>query len=289
MREVRFAQACDESPTHESESKGEHIMESPNVMNLNQATVLITGGTQGIGLGLAQRFLAAGSSVVITGRNAERIEQLTQSSPGLHGWVSDISRPEGRESLAARIEIEFPSLNVLINNAGIQRRVALAADSALWPEKQHEIDTLLSGPIHLSSILLPLMLKHAKPGVIVNVTSGGAFIPQVFAPVYSACKAALHSYTVTLRHALQETPLRVVELIPPAIRTGLAGPGATHGAPLDEFCDTVFPELFGDSDTIGFATTGTSEFKQLIDAPKYLFAASAARFPTQTYSIPTGD
>jgi uncharacterized oxidoreductase len=154
---------------------------------------------------------------------------------------------------------------VVINNAGIQRRIALAADSAPWSERQKEIDTLLSGPIHLNSLLVPIMLKHARPGVIVNVTSGGAFIPQVFAPVYSACKAALHSYTVTLRHALQGTPLRVVELIPPAIQTGLAGPGATHGAPLNEFCDAVFSELFADSETIGFGPTGTAEFKQLIE------------------------
>jgi uncharacterized oxidoreductase len=264
-------------------------MESPDVMNLKQATVLITGGTQGIGLGLAERFLAAGSSVVVTGRDSAKIEQTLRAFPGLHGWVSDISKPEDRESLATRIKAEFPFLNVVINNAGIQWRIGLAADSAPWSERQKEIDTLLSGPIHLNSLLVPTMLKHARPGVIVNVTSGGAFIPQVFAPIYSACKAALHSYTVTLRHALQGTPLRVVELIPPAIRTGLAGPGATHGASLNEFCDTVFPELFGDSGTIGFGPTDTTEFKQLIDAPKNLFAVSAARFPTPTYSILTGD
>jgi NAD(P)-dependent dehydrogenase (short-subunit alcohol dehydrogenase family) len=102
-------------------------MESPDVVDLKQATVLITGGTQGIGLGLAQRFLAAGSSVVITGRSAERIDELARSSPGLHGLVSDIGKPEDRDSLAARIEAEYPSLNVVINNAGIQRRIALAA------------------------------------------------------------------------------------------------------------------------------------------------------------------
>ena len=259
-------------------------MES-GILNLTQATVLITGGTQGIGLGLAQRFLAAGSSVVITGRNAERIERLRQSMSGLHGWVSDIRNSEDREVLAARIERELPWLNVVINNAGIQRRIALAADSAPWSEKQAEIDTLLSGPIHLNSLLVPLILKQARPGLIVNVTSGGAFIPQVFAPIYSACKAALHSYTVTLRHALQDTPIRVVELIPPAIRTGLAGPGATHGAPPDEFCDTVFVQLFEGVETIGFGPTDTPEFRQLIEAPKKLFAASAARFPTETYRI----
>jgi uncharacterized oxidoreductase len=264
-------------------------MESPEAINLKQSTVLITGGTQGIGLGLAERFLAAGSSVIVTGRDSTKIDQVLRAFPGLHGWVSDISKPTDREALAARVAAEFPSLNVVINNAGIQRRIALAADSAPWSERQAEIDTLLSGPIHLNSLLVPTMLKHAGTGVIVNVTSGGAFIPQVFAPIYSACKAAIHSYTVTLRHALQATPLRVVELIPPAVQTGLAGSGATHGAPLNEFCDAVFSELFGDSETIGFGPTDTTEFKQLIDAPKKLFTASAARFPTQTYSRFTED
>jgi uncharacterized oxidoreductase len=203
--------------------------------------------------------------------------------PGIHGWVSDISQPQDRETLAERIKSEFPSLNIVINNAGIQRRIALASDRAPWPEHQKEIDTLLSGPIHLNALLLPTMLGQRHPGLIVNVTSGGAFIPQVFAPTYGACKAAIHSYTVTLRHALQGTPIRVVEMIPPAIRTGLAGPGSTHGAPLDEFLDHVFPAMFDDVETVGFGPTDTPEFKQLVDAPKSLFAVSAGRFPIETY------
>jgi uncharacterized oxidoreductase len=155
--------------------------------------------------------------------------------------------------------------------------------ASAWPERQKEIDTLLEGPIHLNALLIPTMLGQRQPGPIVNVTSGGAFIPQVFAPTYSACKAAIHSYTVAPRHALLGTPIHVVELIPPAVRTGLAGPGATHGAPLDEFCDYVYPALFGGAETVGFGPTDTPEFKQLIEAPKSLFAASAARFRIETY------
>jgi uncharacterized oxidoreductase len=258
-------------------------MEARAIIDLKYATVLITGGTQGIGFGLAERFHASGSSVIVTGRDSGRVEQAVRALPGIHGWVSDSGVPEDRISLSKRIESQFPSLNVLINNAGIQRRTSLAADSSPWAERQKEIDILLSGPIHLNSLLVPIMLKGEKPGVIVNVTSGGAFIPQVFAPIYSASKAALHSYTVTLRHALQGTPLRVVELIPPAIRTGLAGPGASHGAPLNEFCDAVFSELSGHAETIGFGPTETPEFKQIVDAPKKLFEISAARFPIDTY------
>jgi short-subunit dehydrogenase involved in D-alanine esterification of teichoic acids len=122
----------------------------------------------------------------------------------------------------------LPGFNVVINNAGIQRRVSLASDTAPWSERQAEIDILLAAPVHLNHLLIPLMLRSKQPALIVNVTSGGAFVPQVFAPVYSACKAALHSYTVTPRHALQGTWLRVVELVPPAVQTGLGDPGATH-------------------------------------------------------------
>lgn len=258
-------------------------MISKESMNLKQATVLITGASQGIGLGLAERFLAAGSTVIITGRNAARIDEAVRALPGIHGWVSDISIPEDRIALAERVKTEFPSLSVLVNNAGIQRRIALASDTAPWPERQKEIDTLLSGPIHLNALLIPMMLEHQRASLIVNVTSGGAFIPQVFAPIYSACKAAIHSYTVTLRHALEGTPIRVAELIPPAVRTGLAGPSATHGAPLDEFLNQVFPALVGDAETVGFGPTDTPEFRQILDAPKSFFVASAARFPTETY------
>jgi uncharacterized oxidoreductase len=144
---------------------------------------------------------------------------------------------------------------------------------------------LLSGPVHLNHLLVPLMLRHAQASVIVNVTSGGAFVPQVFAPVYSACKAAVHSYTVTLRHALQDTAVRVVELVPPAVRTALAGPAATHGASLDEFCDSVFETLQRrDSDTIGFGPTNTPEFKQLIEMSEPFFRTSAPRFAIETYA-----
>jgi uncharacterized oxidoreductase len=110
-------------------------------------------------------------------------------------------------------------------------------------------------------------------------------IPQVFAPVYSACKAAIHSYTITLRHALRNTPLRVVEVIPPAVQTGLAGPGASaHGAPLDAFCDEVFPALLpADSGEVGFGPTNSADFRKIIESAENLFKASAARFPLKTY------
>jgi uncharacterized oxidoreductase len=257
-------------------------MMSTNSLDLSKANVLITGGSEGIGRGLAERFLKAGSSVFITGRNPAKLKRAVSDLPGLRTLVNDISKPEERIRLAHDLQSGLPDLNVVINNAGIQRRISLASDTAPWAERQIEIDTLFAGPVHLNSLLIPLLLKNGA-GWIVNVTSGGGFIPQVFAPIYSACKAALHSYTVALRHALQGTAIRVVELIPPAVQTGLAGQGATHGAPLDLFCDDVFARLQGSEEAIGFGPTDTLEFKQLIEAPKPLFLASSARFPVVTY------
>jgi uncharacterized oxidoreductase len=253
-------------------------------MDLKKANVLITGGSDGIGKGLAKRFLDAGSKVLITGRNPDRLKQAADENPGLLTFVNDIGDATQRESLAAHIRSHLPDLNILINNAGIQRRIALADDHAPWQERQAEINILLSGPIHLNDLLIPILLNAGQPGMIVNVTSGGAYIPQVFAPVYSACKAALHSYTMTLRHALKDTPCRVIELIPPAVQTSLAGPGMNHGAPLDEFCDKVFKELTGsDKESIGFGPTDNL-IQEISGQPlQNLFSGSAARFPVHTY------
>ena len=254
------------------------------MMNLATAYVLITGGSDGIGRALAERYLAAGSRVMVTGRSREKLDHAASALPGLLTFVNDVSDPGEREALATHLRREMPELSVVINNAGIQRRISLADDDAPWSERQREIDTLLSAPIHLNSLLVPLMLGRER-ALIVNVTSGGGYIPQVFAPVYSACKAALHSYTVTLRHALTGTPIRVVELIPPAVRTALIGSGVAHGAPLDEFADKVFADLADESmETVGFGPTDTPEFRQLIAGSDALFAASSRRFSVTTYS-----
>ncbi len=253
-------------------------------LDLRNSSVLITGGSEGIGRGLAERFLKAGSTVLVTGRNSEKLKRAASELPGLQTLANDISKADGLVELAEYVASTFPKLNVLINNAGIQRRIALAADTASWQERQVEIDTLLSGPIHLNSLLIPLMLELGVPSRIVNVTSGGAFIPQVFAPVYSACKAALHSYTVTLRHALADTSIGVVELIPPAVQTALAGPGSTPVSTLDAFCDQVFVAFQSESEVIGFGLTDTPQFKQLLEAAEPMFRLSAGRFPVATYS-----
>ena len=255
-----------------------------NKINFAGANVLVTGGSEGIGLGLAKRFLAAGATVLVTGRNASKLEKAAKENPGLKTFVNDIGLPKERERLAAYLSETMPNLNVVINNAGIQRRIALAEDNAPWQERQAEIDVLLSGPVHLNHLLIPRLLKHGEPSLIANVTSGGAYVPQPFAPIYSACKAALHSYTMNLRFALAGTNCKIVEIIPPAVKTALAGPGAAHGAPLDEFCDATFAALTeGNSLEIGFGPTSSPPVQERLAIDRKLFEGFSGRFPVKTY------
>lgn len=254
------------------------------MIDLSKSEVLITGGSDGIGKALAQRFAAAGSRVLITGRSEDKLKATASETAGIETIVNDIADPGEREKLAQHIIKNMPGFNILINNAGIQRRISLAEDQALWPERQAEIDILLSAPVHLNHLLIPVMLQHGRSSLIVNVSSGGAFIPQVFAPVYSACKAAVHSYTITLRHALQGTGCRVIELIPPAVQTSLANANTSHGAPLDAFADAVFSGLIkGDKDEIGYGPTEKLSLSLSGEPLRDLFAKSAERFPVATY------
>jgi uncharacterized oxidoreductase len=246
--------------------------------------VLITGGSEGIGRGLAARFLKAGHRVIITGRNKTKLNKLAAELPGLEIFAGDIGSVAEREVLAQHVERVIPNLEVLINNAGIQRRIPLAADQASWSERQAEIDILFSGPVHLNHLLIPLLLRPGKNSLIVNVTSGGAYIPQVFAPIYSASKAALHHYTLILRESLKSTPCKVIELVPPAVQTGLAGPGSNHGVNTEEFCDAVFDTLLKrELQEIGYGTTVNLQVSISGQPLQKLFEASAARFPVETY------
>lgn len=254
------------------------------MIEVSTAKVLITGGSNGIGAKLAEHFLKAGAEVLVTGRDAKKLEDMHLKNAKLLTFQSDISKVQDRINLANHIGKIMPDLNIFINNAGIQRRIGIAKDEGSWAEKQIEIDTLLSGPIHLISLLCPIMIENNKSGLIVNITSGGAYIPQPFAPLYSACKSALHSYTVNLRYSLRNTSIKTIELIPPAVSTGLAGPGINHGAPLDEFCETIFPQIiYGNEDEIGFGPTATEQFKEAQEPNKQLFNLYAQRSNTPAF------
>ncbi len=247
------------------------------------SSILITGGGSGIGLGLAKRFHARGDTVLVTGRSASRLADVAAQLPGVLTFTGDLSTPDARVLLAEHVLEALPQIDVLINNAGIQHRVAISADSAPWSERQTEIDILLAAPVHLTSLLIPRMLANARPAQIVNVTSGGAYIPQPFAPTYSAAKAALHSYTENLRWSLAGSNVRVTELIPPAVATELAGPGNNHGADVDEFCDAVFPEIRAGRDYVGYGPTASADFLNRLTDDHATFERMASRFPAPRY------
>lgn len=211
-------------------------------MELGANTVLVTGGASGIGLAIAERFLQAGSQVIVCGRREARLREAKERHPGLHIRVCDVAEEADRGALYEWAVGEFPNLNVLVNNAGIQRRFQLT-DLEDWRQARQEIDINFDAPVHLTSLFLHHLLKQDR-AAIVNVTSGLAFVPMASAPVYCATKAALHSFTLSLRHQLAGTAVEVIEVIPPAVNTDLGGPGLhTFGAPLHEFADSVMERM----------------------------------------------
>ncbi len=209
-------------------------------MQLSGNTILLTGGSSGIGLALAERFVKAGNQVVVTGRRASALEEVRRKLPSVVTEVSDSGSASDRERLAAALTKRFPALNVVINNAGIQRSLDVRQLEP-WEQTREEIAINLDGPIHTASLFIPHLLRQTKPALI-NVSSGLAFVPLARVPVYSATKAAVHSYTLSLRHQLKKTPIEVIEIIPPAVHSNLGGSHA-FGVPTDEYADSVMAQL----------------------------------------------
>jgi uncharacterized oxidoreductase len=188
-------------------------------MKLQGRTVLITGGTSGIGLELATELHERGNTVIITGRDPAKLEAAKLALPGVHTFVSDVSDPRAIATLHDSMLLHFPALDILINNAGIMRNLNLNTPRDLL-DVTREIDINLSGPVRMIQQFLP-HLKARRGALIVNVSSGLAFVPLPISPVYCATKAALHSFTQSLRVQLEGTGVSVVELAPPAVETAL--------------------------------------------------------------------
>ena len=183
-------------------------------------TILITGGSNGIGLELATQFLNLGNMVIITGRNLSRLNEVKKKFPTINIFRSDAGKPEDIKSLFENIAKQFPELNVLINNAGIMRKMNLHDTSMDLENINEEIAINLSGPVRMVNQFL-LILKSQPEAAIMNVSSGLAFVPFPISPVYSATKVGVHFYTQTLRIQLKNTNVKVFELLPPLTNTDL--------------------------------------------------------------------
>ncbi|NBD24778.1 SDR family oxidoreductase [Paenibacillus glycinis] len=226
-------------------------------MKLTGNTILITGGGAGIGLAFAERFVNAGSTVIVTGRREEILEQAKERLPGLITRVSDLTIESERAALFDWVTTNYPNVNALVNNAGIQQRFNVLKAEAKndWQQFNQEIATNLEAPIHLAMLFAPYFAAKAEAAII-NVTSGLAFTPFAIAPIYSATKAALHSFSMSLRLQLSGTSVEVVEVAPPAVNTNLGGSGLhIHGEPLDAFADGIFEGLAAGKAEIGYGTS----------------------------------
>ena len=189
-------------------------------MKLSGNTVLITGGATGIGFAMAEAFLKAGSEVAICGRREGRLLEAQKVHPALHVRTCDVAKAADCKALAQWAAAELPGLNVLVNNAGVQRDLDFTkgADDLLAGESEIRIN--LEAPIVLSALFVPLLAGKREPA-IVNVSSGLGFVPAARLPVYSATKAGLHAFTLALRHQLSKTGIKVYEVVPPAVDTEL--------------------------------------------------------------------
>ena len=189
-------------------------------MELRNNTILITGGTSGLGYEFAAKLIDMGNTVIITGRDQAKLDQTKKKLPLAHTFKSDVSDPIAIKALYESVIAEFPSLNILINNAGEMRRLNLNDTSIDLNDIVREIDINLSGPIRMIQQFLP-HLKAQPNAAIINVTSGIALVPFPLSPIYGATKSGLRSYTKSLRVQLKNSRIKVIELVAPGANTPL--------------------------------------------------------------------
>ncbi|MDQ1032841.1 putative oxidoreductase [Streptomyces umbrinus] len=211
-------------------------------MKMTGNTILITGGTSGIGLGLALRLHEAGNKVIVAGRRKELLERITSEHPGIEALVLDVADPASIARAAESVATSHPQLNVLVNNAGIMLPENLL-DPASLPVAEDHVTVNLLGAIRMTYAFLPL-LEDKNDAVVMNVTSAPAFVPLPITPTYNATKAALHSFSESLRVQLTDSDVQVIEVAPPGVRTTLLGQQDDENAmALDDFLDETLTLL----------------------------------------------
>ena len=255
-------------------------------MKLTGRTILITGGSAGIGLAFALKFLELGNEVIVTGRRQQVLDAVKAKHPGLHTIRGDVADPAEVAALAARVKAEFPRLNVLMNNAGIGSPHNLRQASVDLAGAMAELDVNVGGVIRTTSALIDVLT--ANKGTVINVSSALAFAPVPAMPVYSATKAAVHSYTQSLRFQLEDSGVEVIELMPPAVQTEMtsAFPEEVRMITTDELVRQTFAALEagkleirpGQSNQFAFLRRLAPNFinRQLWKASKEMIPAAAA-------------
>ncbi len=224
-------------------------------MILSGKTVLVTGGNSGIGLGLAEAFHGRGSKVIVCGRDKGRLSAVERKSPGITALRCDVADSRQRQDLAAEVLRRFPDLDILVNNAGIQRYIDLKKGYAELKAGEDEIAINFVSVVELTAHFINHLITRPSAAVI-NVSSGLGFMPMAAAPIYSATKAAIHAYSLVLRQQLKDTSVRVIEVVPSMVDTGLNKAGRDtarlkfRGASLAEYIPTVIKDLEDDIETI---------------------------------------
>lgn len=240
-------------------------------MNLSGNKILITGGASGIGLGLTERFIQENNTVIICGRRESVLNEVKAKFPTVITKVCDLAIEAERVGLYQWIVENHPDLNVLVNNAGIQRWVSVT-DEDFFESAKTELATNIEAPLHLTS----LFIKLKSLTTVMNVTSGLALSPFAKIPVYSATKAFFRSFTISLRHILKAKNIEVIEIIPPALNTDLGGIGLHDAHPsVSEFIVSIFEQLKEGKDELTFGTSATrinSSIPELKESFKALHA-----------------
>jgi uncharacterized oxidoreductase len=250
-----------------------------NQMEMTNNTILITGGGSGIGRALAEAFHALGNKVIIAGRRKALLDEVTGANKGMASAILDIENAEAIKSFAKDIKSKHPALNVVIHNAGTMRPETISEGKL--DDAEAMITTNLLGPIRLNAALLSQLLSQPK-ATIMTVSSGLAFLPLATTPTYCATKAAIHSYSQSLRYQLKDTKVQVVELAPPYVQTELMGTWQAtdpNAMPLNDFITEVMAILKSSPDTqevcverVGFLRNAEARggyeqsFKQFNDA-----------------------
>jgi uncharacterized oxidoreductase len=224
-------------------------------MKLSDRTVLVTGGSGGIGLGIAKVFRQSKSTVIVCGRDRKKLWAMEKKYPGIAALPCDVGDARQRENLAEEVLRGFPELDILVNNAGIQRYIDLKKGYAELKSGEDEIAINLTATVELTALFIGHLMKKPSAAVI-NVSSGLGFMPMINMPVYCATKAAIHTYSLVLRQQLKDTSVKVIEIVPPMVDTGLNKEGRDRahvkfrGIGVSEYIPTVIKRLEEDTDTI---------------------------------------